>query len=106
MGNFRYDFSSGSHREYRRRYRFWLNALLFVVMMMASRLLPQWWSGRICFMRGEPVIRHVRTMVLFISWAVFSGVSVSCSLRRFAGGRPSTRRGSELLRADAPALEL
>ena len=51
---------------------FGLMPYFFVVMMMASRLLPQWWSGRICFMRGEPVIRHVRTMVLFISWAVFS----------------------------------
>jgi hypothetical protein len=51
---------------------FGLMPYFFVVMMISARLLPQWWSGRIRFLRGEPVTGHLRTMVLFISWAVVS----------------------------------
>jgi hypothetical protein len=44
----------------------------FVAMLVALRVIPQWWSGKIRFVRGEPALRHVHVLALFVGWTVFS----------------------------------
>ena len=44
----------------------------FVAMLVAARVVPQWWSGKIRFFQGEPALRHMQVLALFIAWTVFS----------------------------------
>jgi hypothetical protein len=49
-----------------------LSPYFFVVALIASRVIPQWATGRIRFFRDEPVALHVRTLAIFIIWCIFS----------------------------------
>jgi hypothetical protein len=53
-----------------------LSPYFFVVALIASRVIPQWATGRIRFFRDEPVARHVRTLAIFIIWCVFSAFAL------------------------------
>ena len=44
----------------------------FVAMLVTLRVLPQWWSGAVRFFRGEPALRHVHVLTIFVGWTVFS----------------------------------
>lgn len=53
-----------------------LSPYFFVVALIASRIIPQWATGRIRFCVGEPVAAHARIMAVFISWCVFSAFAL------------------------------
>jgi hypothetical protein len=44
----------------------------FVASLVALRVVPQWWSRRIRFFRGEPALRHMQVLAVFVGWTVFS----------------------------------
>ena len=44
----------------------------FVATLVALRVLPEWWNGGVRFVRGEPGLRHVHVLTLFVGWTVFS----------------------------------
>jgi hypothetical protein len=48
----------------------------FVTMLIAVRMIPRWWSGRGRFVRGEPALRHVHVLALFVGWSVFSALAL------------------------------
>lgn len=48
----------------------------FVAMLVAFRMIPQWWIGRLRFARGEPALRHVHVLALFVAWTVFSALAL------------------------------
>src|SRR5215469_4716906 len=53
-----------------------LSPYFFVVVLIASRVIPQWATGRIRFFRDEPVALHVRTLAIFIIWCIFSAFAL------------------------------
>ena len=53
-----------------------LSPYFFVVALIASRVVPQWATGRIRFFRDEPVVLHARTLAIFIIWCVFSAFAL------------------------------
>jgi hypothetical protein len=53
-----------------------LSTYFFVVVLMASRVVPEWATGSIRFFSGEPVVSHVRILVVFIIWCVFSAFAL------------------------------
>ena len=78
----------------------------FVATLVALRVLPEWWNGGVRFVRGEPGLRHVHVLTLFVGWTVFSAF-VSPVL--FAGTPvDSPRMGVDqgFSVPDAPSLEL
>jgi hypothetical protein len=53
-------------------FSFSLTPYFFVAMLVATRVIPQWWNGRIRFAINEPLVSHLQVMVLFVCWTVFS----------------------------------
>jgi hypothetical protein len=53
-----------------------LSPYFFVTALMASRIVPQWATGRVRFFAEEPVAGHVRTLAVFMIWCVFSAFAL------------------------------
>jgi hypothetical protein len=51
---------------------FGVGPYFFVVILIASRLIPQWLTGRVRFSRDEAVVKHMQVMAVFVGWIVFS----------------------------------
>jgi hypothetical protein len=51
-----------------------LSPYFFVAALIASRLLPQWLTGRIRFFSEEPAWLHTRVLALFAIWSVISAL--------------------------------
>jgi hypothetical protein len=49
-----------------------LSPYFFMVALIASRVIPQWATGRIRFFADEAIVPHVRIFAVFIIWCVFS----------------------------------
>ncbi len=53
-------------------FSFGVSPYFFVAIVIGARLLPQWYTGRVQFLRGEPMRQHIRLLALFVAWAVIS----------------------------------
>jgi hypothetical protein len=53
-----------------------LSPYFFVTALMASRIVPQWATGRIRFFPEEPVANHLRILGIFMIWCVFSAFAL------------------------------
>jgi hypothetical protein len=49
-----------------------LSPYFFVVVLIASQIIPKWATGRIRFFAEEPVTTHARILAIFAIWCVFS----------------------------------
>src|SRR5229473_7392481 len=53
-----------------------LSPYFFVGILIASRVVPQWVTGRIRFCTDEPVTPHVYLLALFVLWSVLSAFAL------------------------------
>jgi hypothetical protein len=53
-----------------------LSPYFFVAVLIASRVIPQWVTGRILFCTDEAVTRHLRALALFVLWSVLSALAL------------------------------
>lgn len=51
---------------------FGVGPYFFVVILIASRLIPEWLTGRVRFFRDEAVVKYMQVMGVFVGWTVFS----------------------------------
>ncbi|MBV8135001.1 MAG: hypothetical protein JO121_05055 [Deltaproteobacteria bacterium] len=51
---------------------FGVGPYFFVVILIASRLIPEWLTGRVRYFRDEAVVKHMQMMTVFVGWTVFS----------------------------------
>jgi hypothetical protein len=49
-----------------------LSPYFFTVALIASRIVPQWATGRIKFFTDESVANHARVLTIFVAWCVSS----------------------------------
>lgn len=57
-------------------FSFGVGPYFLVAILIGARLLPQWYSGRVRFLRGEPMMQHIRLLALFAAWAVISALAL------------------------------
>jgi hypothetical protein len=53
-----------------------LSPYFFVAVLIASQVIPQWATGRICFRTDESIAPHLRVLTLFVFWSVLSALAL------------------------------